>query len=407
MQRLLPLICASILLTPQSSAAAPDFAPNPRQAFEGFVAINPPRADVPVGALWIDEYGPSGEGADKDNLVTVRSLNGLTIDKNLQLSLNLGLLQLFGIDPKARDHYTARFTDLSLVQVKDVSKLAGIKGEPRIIEALKAGSVTISSDSEIGLNGQNMPWQRSAAQASGIADRTHTYAIEAHDMFIAIQVTTPELTRSKEQQLRIIDDGRSARLDDFLIVINRDQCPAAGLCRPRFGIMKINTQIPPNVEVSPLGASNELGLACRCRSRTGRAAFSPAPDCAGLRPVGKRRPRAADGSQGSAYIMKVRACTIWQSRRLGAGERHDQERHCPTGGRGALRGTWWQRGHAEVWGAEAWTGRCQRNARSPRPHAAPDLSTSGGLRVRRLVALGRPSGRREIISIRAIELRFT
>jgi len=257
-----PLLAISLalVLLPACAIAAPDFAPNPKQAFDGFVAINPPRADVPVGALWINGFGPTGDAAAKDNLETVRSINALNIDKNLQLSLSLGLLQLFGIDPKARDHYTAHFTDLSLIRVKDISKLPGVAGEPRIIEALKAGSVTISSDSEIGLGGQNTAWQRGDKQASGNADRTHTYSIEAHDMFIAIHVATAELTQSKEQFLKISDDGESARIDDYLIAIRRDHCAVASTCRPQLGVMKINTQVPASLATTPLGAINELGL---------------------------------------------------------------------------------------------------------------------------------------------------
>jgi hypothetical protein len=96
---LFPLVCAAALLLPPSASAAPDFAPNPKQAFDSFVAINPPRVDVPVAALWTNGFGPTGDGARKDNLETVRSINGLSIDRNLHLSLNIGLLQLVGIDP--------------------------------------------------------------------------------------------------------------------------------------------------------------------------------------------------------------------------------------------------------------------------------------------------------------------
>jgi hypothetical protein len=260
MQRLLALISASVLMLTSTALAAPDFAPNPKQAFDGFVAINPPRADVPVGALWINDYGPSGDGAGKDNLDTARSVNALNIDKNLQLSLSLGLLQLFGIDPKAHDHYTAHFTDLSLIRVKDISKLAGVAGEPRIVEALKAGSVIISSDTAIGLDGQNTAWQRGAIQASGTSDRTRTYSIEAHDMFIAIHVATAELTRSKEQLLKISDDGKSALIDDFLIAIRSAPCPASVTCKPQLGIMKINTQMPANLGSTPVGEDDEVDL---------------------------------------------------------------------------------------------------------------------------------------------------
>jgi hypothetical protein len=48
------------------------------------------------------------------------------------------------------------------------------------------------------------------------------YSIEAHDMFIAIHVATAELTRSREQFLKISEDGSSARIDNFLIAIRRD-----------------------------------------------------------------------------------------------------------------------------------------------------------------------------------------
>jgi hypothetical protein len=260
MRPLLAIIYPAALLLSGQATAAPEFAPNPRQAFDGFTAINPPRADVPVGALWINGYGPTGDGAGKDNLESDKSLSALTIDKNLQLSLSLGLLQLFGIDPNARDHYTARFTDLSLVRVKDVDKLPGVKGEPRIVEALKAGSVTISSDSEIGLNGQNSAWQRSDPQASGTADRAHIYSIEAHDMFIAIHVATPEVTHGKDQQLRLSSDGRSARIDDFLLIIDSSKCAPKPPCKPQIGIEKINSEMPASVARTDLDQNGTIRL---------------------------------------------------------------------------------------------------------------------------------------------------
>lgn len=84
-------------------------------------ALKPPRAEVPVGAIWVSSVGPAGEGADPENLETVRSVNGLAKDQSLQLSLSLGLTGLLGIDPKLRDHYSARFSDLEIVRIKDLS----------------------------------------------------------------------------------------------------------------------------------------------------------------------------------------------------------------------------------------------------------------------------------------------
>jgi hypothetical protein len=254
MRPLPAIVAASALSASVSATAASDFAPNPHQAFVGFVAINPPRADVPVGSLWINGFGPTGPGATQDNVETVRSLSNLTIDKDLQLSLSLGILDLLGIDPKARDHYTARFTDLSIVRVKDLSRLAGTKGEPRIIEALKAGTVTVSTDSDIGLSGQTLT-QQWHVSGSTTNDRSRAYSIEARDMFIAIQVATPEVTQTKEQELRTASDGKSAAVDDFFIVVSANQCaPAPAICPPRFGVSKINTQTAAPAETVAAGA---------------------------------------------------------------------------------------------------------------------------------------------------------
>lgn len=121
---LLALIGATVLLAGRPASSASGFAPNPRQAYPGFVGINPPRADVPVGAPWIDGYGSTGDGASPDNLETVKSLSALSIDKNLQLDLDIGILGLLGIDPKVHDHYVAHFSDISIVRVKDVSRLS-------------------------------------------------------------------------------------------------------------------------------------------------------------------------------------------------------------------------------------------------------------------------------------------
>ncbi len=249
----LALLCiAPISATP--AHAAPDFVPSPRQAFEGFVAINPPRPDVPVGALWIEGFGPTGSGAEKDNLETVRSVNSLTIDKNLQLSLSLGLFDLIGIDPKLRDHYVARFSDLSIIRVKDLSKLEGLKGEPRVVEALKAGSITISTDNGFALNARTIGFEQNDAVGSTSNDKSRAYSIEARDMIIAIRVATPELIRSDERELRLSDDLRSAQIDDFLLLISRDKCSTTPpACRPAVGIAKQNSYGAVQAATSDIG----------------------------------------------------------------------------------------------------------------------------------------------------------
>lgn len=259
---LLLAMLVATLAVPSSSAAGPAFVPSPRQAFEGFTAINAPRADVPIGALWIDGYGPTGDAAAPDNLETVRSLNGVTIDKGLQLALTAGLFNLLGIEPRLRDKYTARFTDLTIVRVKDVAKLSGPKGEPRIVAALKAASVTVSTEGEIGLNARTIGWNQREIEGSTANGRTRNYAIEGRDLFVAVRVATPKLVTGPIQLLEIAgNEGAQARarLEDYLIVMQPVRCASAKEteCGPAsFGVAKLNSY-PPSAPAEQVPASAE------------------------------------------------------------------------------------------------------------------------------------------------------
>jgi hypothetical protein len=199
------MIAAALLLAASSPASAmPDFVPKPSEVYEGYVALEMPRTEVPVGALWIQGYGPSGDGAAADNLVTERSLSQVTINSDLQLGLTAGILNLFGLDPSYRNKLSARFGDLSIVRVKDMSKLSGPTGEPRIYEAVRAGTVTITTDNELGLDldtraaGRNLP-------VVGRSDngRRRSFSMDGKDMFIAFRVASQEEVKSEPRQVKL------------------------------------------------------------------------------------------------------------------------------------------------------------------------------------------------------------
>jgi hypothetical protein len=246
------------------AGAATDFVPSARQPFDGFIAINAPRADVPVGALWVDGFGPIGNGAATDNLETVRSLNGMSIDKSMQVSLSAGLLSMIGIDPRMRDRTTAHFTDLSIVRVKDLSKLPGPKGEPRITEAVRAGAITVSSDAELGINAQSLGFTTRKIEGNGTSGRLRSYAIEGRDMFIAIRVSTPMLSESKEVELDLDRSGESARIDNYRIDVRNGACvtKTKADCQPMFAAVKLNSYPTPAADAFVgLDARSEVSLA--------------------------------------------------------------------------------------------------------------------------------------------------
>lgn len=195
---------ASIAAAERALGADQRFVPQPATAFEDFTALREPRAELPLGAVWVQGHGPYGSGAAADNLETVRSLNGFTVNRNLQLSLTLGLFNLLGLDPSLRNQVSARFSDLSIVRVKDLARLEGATGAPRIYEALKAGTITLSTERNMGLNisGNQIPGLGSLL-GRGPVGNARTYALEGQDLFIAYRVVTPTRARRHVQELQL------------------------------------------------------------------------------------------------------------------------------------------------------------------------------------------------------------
>lgn len=262
------LIIAAALLAPAPVGAAPDFIPSAKQSFEGFVALGTPRPEVPVGALWIEGFGPTGEAAPADNLLTTRSLNGVTIDKGLQLSLTAGLFDMLGIEPRYRDHFNARFTDLAIVEVKDISRLAGQPGEPRIVSALKAASVIVTTDSDAGINARTMSWSARPIDGQSTNGRTRSYSIEGRDLFIAYRVAVSERIVSRAEPLRLEERGpnlRTADRDSYRYSLRYPDCASLARDQPcpatAVGLVRLNSRTEGEArEFVPFGSEERAEL---------------------------------------------------------------------------------------------------------------------------------------------------
>lgn len=190
-KRLTMTLFATLAMTTTSCVGRPGFIPTTRHIYERFTPLAEPRPDVPVGALWIDGYGATGEGAATDNQETIRSLSGFTFDADFQASLTLGVLKFLDLDPSLRKKVVARFNDLSIIRIKDWSKLTGPTGEPRIYEALKAGTISITTTGSGGLDIES----RALSQSTPVIGRgatgiTRTFVIDGKDLVFAIHVAS-------------------------------------------------------------------------------------------------------------------------------------------------------------------------------------------------------------------------
>lgn len=184
--------------------STPEFVPAPSKIYAGYSAIDEPRENVPVGALWVQGYGPYGEGAAPDNLITLRSLSGYSLSGDLQLALSFGLASVLDLDPAYRKRISAKFSDLSIVRVKDVSKLAGPADEPRIYEAVRAGSITITAEKALGIDLKaTAKSQNLIVLGNGDPGQAQTITIDGKDLFLAFRVVVPGPARKRPETVPI------------------------------------------------------------------------------------------------------------------------------------------------------------------------------------------------------------
>ena len=118
-------------------------------------------------------------------------------------------------------------------------------------------------------------------------------------MYIAVHVATAEATRSKEQELRLSADGRTARLDDYLIVIaHAPDCKVPGACEPLFGVTKLNTQTAAPTQSSATGADATVRLSLPVPKSDGEGGLYDALVLRWLAPCSEHRTDGCRKEQG-------------------------------------------------------------------------------------------------------------
>jgi hypothetical protein len=229
------LLVVALLAGAAPALAMPEFVPKPAEVYEGYVALEMPRTELPIGALWVQDYGPSGESAAADNLVAERSLSQVTINRELQLGLTAGILNFFGLDPSYRNRLSARFGDLSIVRVKDMSKLSGPASEHRIYEGIRAGTITITTDNDVGLKLET----RALGQTLPVVGRSdngsrRNFSIDGRDMFIAFRVASQEEVRGAFEQLTLkkTEGGWASTISGRDFVIRTGSTCSGGSSQP-------------------------------------------------------------------------------------------------------------------------------------------------------------------------------
>ncbi|MDN3586971.1 hypothetical protein QWY86_09850 [Pedobacter aquatilis] len=64
---------------------------------KGYKILNIARKDLPLGAQWINGVGPDGNGVGKDNIRFTESIDYLSIDDEIKMSIISSITSYLGI----------------------------------------------------------------------------------------------------------------------------------------------------------------------------------------------------------------------------------------------------------------------------------------------------------------------
>lgn len=249
-------LCAMLALAAVISGCVgrPGFIPTTRHLYDRFTPLAEPRPEVPVGALWIEGYGATGDGAVLDNIVTTRSLSGFTFDADFQASLTLGLLKFLDLDPSYRKKVVARFADLSIIQVKDWSKLSGPAGEPRIYEALKAGTISITATGTAGLDIESRALsQDTPVIGRGTTGLARTFVIDGKDLVFAIHVASYRPVQTEPVRVAISRKrSQTASMGRYSLLLSATA--DAKTVDPSFCLQRLDYRLQSRGRVDPSSA---------------------------------------------------------------------------------------------------------------------------------------------------------
>lgn len=168
--------------------------------FKEYDALVTPRADVPIGALWIPGIGPSGNGAE-GNIAITKGVSSNTISSNVRKQIGLGLGKLFGLGGGRNTVKSVELADVEIHRVSDIGELKINAGQQFLLEAIKAGRITIVIDeaSNATLNA-NAATQGIPITANLDLGNVRKVTLDGSNLFLAYQVASlgsPKVTISK------------------------------------------------------------------------------------------------------------------------------------------------------------------------------------------------------------------
>ena len=201
-----------------ASCAASLADPREMPLFGGYTVLEIPTNEVPLGATWLQGYGPTGEGTGPDNIATESGLTAVTSSREQQRNVGLRAAPFVTINPSSRTRAAVNFSDVTIHRVKDLAALGFKPGESRIYEALRAGRLNVQveqgSRSEVSGGARQFPVDLSGELST---QKQSNVGVEGNNLFVAYKVITaePRSTKASRGRFRQGDNGWAASVAGY------------------------------------------------------------------------------------------------------------------------------------------------------------------------------------------------
>jgi hypothetical protein len=161
-------------------------SPNP---LVGYKVMDNPRSFVPVGAIWINNYGPNGIGVADENIEIVEGVDRYSFNSSTNAEATLSVARMVGLSSRNAKNIDVIIEGLQMYRVRDIFSLGVTSGQNVLYEAVKAKSIKIDLSGQLGAD------VRALLQAKGIpynvfvrGNNKESITIDSSNLFFAYRV---------------------------------------------------------------------------------------------------------------------------------------------------------------------------------------------------------------------------
>lgn len=155
----------------------------------GYQIMDNPRSSVPLGAIWINNFGPNGNGIDATDIEQIRGIESYTYTSQINADMTAKLANMLGISGNIAKRVSLTLQGIEIYRVKDIFLSTAVAGENILYEAVKVQKITAESTSggiaEISsqLQSKGIPFVIDIGGSGG-----QRASIDGSNLFIAFKV---------------------------------------------------------------------------------------------------------------------------------------------------------------------------------------------------------------------------